>query len=242
MGSHKHVSALDDLYYRSKLGDPAYYNKYSGTGYYSKLQSNGLPKKVSRSSMKTAGLSSHVKEQIEFEKEKEGKVATGSELIRPEDITDAIDGRDLLATLVATNVGKVEEKVDLRKRKEWLEEETKRRRAQYYELAKEGYEKIWTVCSKSAVGHNGRNVDRGGYTVKQCDDCKFVFPPSKQGSSYYSQEKRSADEMNRTLIKSMVERMIELDIEAGIFTWPTIDDYPRSIPSMLGDKKKGWFK
>src|SRR6476469_11217529 len=62
---------------------------------------------------------------------KPAKATTGNQLLRPEDIPDAVDGRDLLATLVSQNIDKVGEKIDLRKRQAWLEKETKLVKSRY---------------------------------------------------------------------------------------------------------------
>lgn len=166
-------------------------------------------------------------------------VKRSTDLVRPEDITDAVDGDDLLKILVDTNLVKIEQKVDKRIRVAWVSEENKRIRATYFDKALKAYQKIWVKCGGSSIGHNNRNIDQGGVTVHQCDDCKFVS--AKSDKQVYEVDR--AKSMNETLVKSMADRMIELDVEANVLAWPTEDDYDlTTLPATLTVKKKGLFR
>jgi len=176
-------------------------------------------------------------------KEESPKVAS-TELVRPGDITNAVDSRDLLDRLMMTNIERITKKVDKRVIDEWLTKRKKELRDQYIARAKPAYQKMWKVCESKKVGHNYRNLDVRGYTIKQCDDCKFACPSSTHSvndSFDFARQQRVSNEMNEDQIKALAERMIEVDIEAGIFTWPTAEDYPNIVIGDTGTKKKKWI-
>lgn len=165
----------------------------------------------------------------------------GSHLVRPGDITDAIDSRDLLDQIITANTKAIIQKVDKRIVAKWLADKKKEQKSVYVAQAKEAYNKLWAICSDKTVGHNFRNLDVRGYTIKQCDDCKFAKPSSKDDiTGYFATETKTANSMNNDQINALADRMIELDIEAGIFTWATQEDYPNIV--YTPPKKRRFFR
>lgn len=166
-----------------------------------------------------------------------------TELIRAGDITDAIDSNDLLNRIIAQNKQVVKQKVDKRIVLEWLENRKKELRRQYIQKAETAYKEIWSICSSKSVGHNYRVIDVRNRSINQCDDCKYADASSKLSNSSlgndYKYEKKIADEMNHSVIKALADEMIKVDIEAGIFSWPTEEDYPNIRSS--NPTKKRWI-
>lgn len=168
-------------------------------------------------------------------------VKRSTALVRPGDITDAVDSRDLLDTILSQNLERIGSKVDKRIVDTWVVTESKRRKDVYEAKAKAAYEKMWSVCGNSSVGHNLLRHEVRGYNVKQCQDCKWT---RHNGTNYHGEpdtgEERTAAQMNADMINAMVDQMIALDIEAGLFSWPTVEDYPNIRKPRT--KKKGLFK
>lgn len=150
-------------------------------------------------------------------------------LIRPEDITDAVDSRDLLDTVLAQNLERITAKVDKRVTSKWVGEAKETQRARYTNQARGAYQKMWEACGSSSVGHNFRMMEVRGYNVEQCQDCAFAGPSTKSAGPSRNREARIATDMNNDMMKAMAERMIEVDIEAGLFAWPTNEDYPNIV-------------
>lgn len=162
-------------------------------------------------------------------------MSTSTALVRPGDI-DAVDSRDLLTTLVSQNIAAVEDKNELRERKAWVEEQRTAINKIYEDKAKTAYEKIWSTCQHSKVGHDFHTRDVGGRNVRVCNVCSYHA--SAGGASYeVSLNEKYAKEMNTDLIKMMIDRMIELDVEAGILVFPEEDDMPTNKLS----RKNKWF-
>lgn len=164
-------------------------------------------------------------------------------LIRPGDITDAIDSRDLLTSLMDQNKSRVQGKVDARLAKQWLDDALKNRRERYMRDAKQAYEKIYAVCVESPVGHNFRMIEVMGYNINQCDDCGFCTnsTPGDSTAGQVSRELSRANDMMDTRNKALADRMIELDIEAQIIEPLKIEDYPGPLMPPREEKKKGLF-
>jgi dsDNA-binding SOS-regulon protein len=184
-------------------------------------------------------------EYLEKNKRMDDQMAS-SALVRPGDIVDVIDSRDLLDQVVTKSVINVQDKVDARTRKAWVSAERKKALGVYIAKAKDAYSRIWDTCGKSSVGHNFRNQDVGGMTLNQCDDCRYSFPTLKKNADFahggadYRAQERLTEGMNYDMIKALAERMIEVDTEAGIFAWPTEEDYLVQTDSK--SRKKGFFR
>lgn len=176
-------------------------------------------------------------------KRKESPV--GNSLVRPDDIVDAVDGQDLLDTLLAKNIQRVSDVNHKREIVAWISDERKKIKDNYVDKARKAYQKIWNTCGSSSVGHNYRLIDQGGYNVKQCDICSHcttatAIKPNDYNGQSYRMEKRRSESMNDALIGAMADKMIELDLEVGILSWPTEDDYVTAhLPT---PKKRGFFR
>lgn len=162
-------------------------------------------------------------------------MSTSTALVRPGDI-DAIDSRELLTTLVSQNIAVVEDKNEIRERKAWVQEQRKAINKSYGDKAKAAYEKVWKTCKDSKVGHDFHTHDVRGRNVKVCNVCSYHASIGGNSHEMVLNEKY-AKEMNTDLIKLMVDRMIELDAEAGILVFPTEDDMPVNNLS----RKNKWF-
>jgi len=189
-------------------------------------------------------------------------------LVRPEDITDAVDSTDLLDTLLTFNLEKIVDKNDQRVREKWASQERDKIRAEYEVRARKAYEKMWDTCYSSKVGHSWLNLDSAGYTLSSCQVCSYTYAaapdatpnPFTKGTYDHNnfEEKRKrknaqgdiAREMNAALITAMKDRMIEVDEEAGILIWPTADDYTGEelveipspdVVSREANRVKRWF-
>lgn len=174
-------------------------------------------------------------------------------LISPSEIK-AIDSHDLLQQMISSNVEKVAQKVDSRIVLKWLGERKKQLKDEYTLKARNAYNEIWSVCTSKKIGHSFNTIDVKGYSVAQCNDCKYCEPALRkpvEGSINYGSDKYAydatksrTDNMNASLINVLAERMIELDIEAGIFEWPTEDDFPSDFKfsePVVSKKKRKFF-
>lgn len=165
------------------------------------------------------------------------KTMTSTALVRPGDI-DAVDSRDLLTTLIDQNVAAVENKNEVRERKAWVTEQRENIYKAYKEKAKAAYEKVWSTCKNSKVGHDFHTRDVQGRNVKVCNVCSYhTSMDPRSGYDEGPLLAKYAKEMNDDLIQIMVKRMISLDVDAGLLIFPTEDEMP---PNRLSRKSK-WF-
>lgn len=165
-------------------------------------------------------------------------VSKGTALVRPSDI-DAIDSKDLLSSLVSQSIAAVENKNEARERIAWELDEKKKIRKTYRDRAEAAYRQIWTTCKNSNVGHDWRRVDVNGSNIEMCGICSFhMTRESSDMTSNARLKERYAKDMNDTLIDQMTDRMLELDLEAGILIYPTKTE----MPSHKLSKKKSFFK
>lgn len=169
-----------------------------------------------------------------------GSERMSTALVRPGDIQDAVDANDLLSTLLENNLEIIESKKIARLRKDWVSEQRKKIKKGYFDKAEAAYQKMWNACSNSKLGHNYRNDDVSGRTIKVCDSCSFHF--AKIGNFGEDRDSRQAESMNNDLIQILANRLIELDEEAGILVWPTEENAPKKYldesPKAPGKKKR----
>lgn len=155
-----------------------------------------------------------------------------TDLVRPGDITDAVDSTDLLEQLIETNLEKIAEKNEDRHRKQQSLEARQKIREEYHNKAKSFYEKQWRFCKNTPVGHSYHGLDINGYTVSVCEVCGKASTPSADYSkmshdAYYIKlnMKEEGDIYNNNLIDSLARQMIKIDEEAGLIEWPEPDDF-----------------
>lgn len=163
-----------------------------------------------------------------------GTKSMSTDLVRPGDISDAVDAQDLIDQFLAQNLDVIGDKRETRLRMDWVDRESRRIREEYEKRAREAYEKMWKECGKTNLGHSFARIDVQGYSVDQCTICTFVKGKAKvtQNKYTYSPETddtpvRIAKDMNNDLIDAMARRMIELDEKAAILVWPMPEEMPQ---------------
>lgn len=164
----------------------------------------------------------------------------GTELVRPDDI-EAADSEDLVAALLLANGARIDERNDKRARKQWVSEQHDQIRDRYQAKARAVYETLWEQCEKSEAGHDYQNYDAKGRTVLVCETCGHTGHRGRKTDtpdSTYGDVVGAADNMNKTMIRSLRDKMIALDEEAGSLVWPTSDDY--EPPSSNGNGRSLW--
>jgi hypothetical protein len=156
--------------------------------------------------------------------------------------------------MVLANVTRISDEQYERERKLWVENQRTLMVEGYFARAKEAYRKIWDSCAGSSAGHNPQRVDLRGNSVNICTLCGYNYPSTaasrSSGTSASARlgQQRECDKANTLVIESLRDRMIELDKEAGILTFPTVDDFKAPRPSeritVVNGKpktKKKWF-
>lgn len=159
-----------------------------------------------------------------------------TDLVRPGDISDAVDAQDLLDQFLAKNLNVIGDKREQRLRSDWIDEEARRIRKQYADRARTAYEKMWKECAKTKLGHSFNRIDVKGYSLDQCSICSHTQGEAAKIKNSYSSgfttddsPVRLAEEMNSALISTMSNRMIELDENAGILVWPQPEEMPERV-------------
>lgn len=153
-----------------------------------------------------------------------------TDLVKPGEIT-AADSEDLAQALLVVNLERIDRRTDIRGRKKWADEQCELIRQRYESKAESVYGKMWRRCGRSSAGHEYRNHDSGGQTVLVCVTCGHTSCSPRKGDQDYTYKyaAEQADTMNKSLIRTMRDRMIELDKEVGILVWPTPQDYPQPV-------------
>jgi hypothetical protein len=156
-------------------------------------------------------------------------------LVRPGDI-EAVDSQDLLSQILNANLDVIHDENEIRERKAWVEDQKKAIRKNYYNKAKATYDKLWSACASSKVGHDFIQIEIRGTNVKECKVCTYHDsaykrdPSYNNGGSTYVTGKKAAESVNDDMIQMLSDRMISLDLDAGILVWPTEEEAPLQKP------------
>lgn len=147
-------------------------------------------------------------------------------LVRPGDITDAVDADDLADSLLAANLDKIQDKINQRAREELRKQNEAATFRKYEAKAKAYYQRLWDECGESSVGHSYRGIDTQGQTIKVCDTCGCSYQNKEDFRDPYKGTYKEYDNFySQDLIRQLAKQMQKLDLDAGLIVTATDEDF-----------------